>query len=347
MSFEEYADEPVMIDGYYRSRAGLNYSYLFFYEKKYFNDRYVESKKDWMRNSWHLSILYAFIYIVAVFLGQWYMKSRAKYDLRRALIAWNFVLAVFSFIGTVRIFPEFYHTIVHKGIDHSVCNNDYTHGVSGCWAWLFILSKVPELIDTLFIILRKQELIFLHWYHHATVLIYCWYSCKDFTASGRWFVFMNYTVHACMYTYYGFRALRFKIPRWVNVAITSGQISQMIIGIFVNLTAYYKKKRGEECAVTDENIKWSFIMYFSYFLLFFHFFYNAYIVNSKKKTQQQQQQQNGSAIVANGKAYHQNGIKSNGNGHHVNGEINNNNNNSNGTMNHQNGNGIFNDKKHD
>jgi elongation of very long chain fatty acids protein 6 len=341
MSFEEYADEPVMIDGFYRSRAGLNYSYLFFYEKKYFNDRYVESKKDWMRNSWYLSILYAFIYIVAVFLGQWYMKSRAKYDLRRALIAWNFVLAVFSFIGTVRIFPEFYHTIVHKGIDHSVCNNDYTHGVSGCWAWLFILSKVPELIDTLFIILRKQELIFLHWYHHATVLVYCWYSCKDFTASGRWFVFMNYTVHACMYTYYGFRALRFKIPRWVNVAITSGQISQMIIGIFVNLTAYYKKKRGEECAVSDENIKWSFIMYFSYFLLFFHFFYNAYIANSKKKTQQQ----NGSATaIANGKSYHQNGTKSNGNGHHVNGEINNN---SNGTMTHQNGNGIFNDKKHD
>jgi elongation of very long chain fatty acids protein 6 len=36
-------------------------------------------------------------------------------------------------------------------------------------------SKVPETVDTLFIVLRRQELIFLHWYHHASVLIYCFY----------------------------------------------------------------------------------------------------------------------------------------------------------------------------
>lgn len=60
---------------------------------------------------------------------------------------------------------------------------------------IFCISKVPELIDTLFIVLRKQKLIFLHWFHHATVLIYAWYSYHDWTASGRWFVFMNYSVH--------------------------------------------------------------------------------------------------------------------------------------------------------
>ena len=42
-------------------------------------------------------------------------------------------------------------------------------------AWLFMLSKVPETIDTLFIVLRRQPLIFLHWYHHASVLVYCFY----------------------------------------------------------------------------------------------------------------------------------------------------------------------------
>jgi len=204
-------------------------------------------------------------------------------------------------MGTVRFWPEFVYTLTHKGVEHSVCNPDYTHGVTGCWAWLFILSKVPELVDTLFIVLRKQELIFLHWYHHATVLVYCWFSSKDFSASGRWFVLMNYTVHAFMYSYYAFRAMRFKIPKWVNIAITSGQISQMIFGIYVNCLAYMKKRRGEACDVTDENITWSFIMYFSYFLLFFHFFYNAYISPSKKSPRTQSQSNgNGVKKQANG-----------------------------------------------
>jgi len=113
----------------------------------------------------------------------------------------------------------------------------------------------------------------------------------------------------------------------------------MIIGIVVNLAAYSTKKRGEQCAVSDENIQWSFIMYFSYFLLFFHFFYNAYISKSSKKSQKlngTNTAANGQHHLSNGKA-HQNG---NTNGHLKNGEINNNS--------IQNGNGYHsNDKKHE
>ena len=70
--------------------------------------------------------------------------------------------------------------------------------------------------DTLFIILRKQQLIFLHWYHHITVFIYVWYSYVHHTAPGQWFLVMNYTVHALMYTYYAFRSMKFKISKWVS-----------------------------------------------------------------------------------------------------------------------------------
>lgn len=320
MGFEDLLDEPVLIDNMYRSKSGLNYSSLWFYEQKFYSPRYVASKKSWMENNWHLSIVYAAIYIVAVFAGKHFMRNRQKFDLRRALIAWNLVLASFSIIGTIRVWPEFIHTIRTYGFEHSICSNDYASGVNGCWGWLFLLSKVPELVDTVFIILRKQQLIFLHWYHHATVLVYCWYSCKDFTASGRWFILMNFTVHAAMYSYYALRALRFKIPKWVNIIITSGQISQMIIGIFVNTVAYYKKKRGDPCDISDENIKWSFLMYFSYFLLFFKFFYDAYIAKPKPKQLGMNGHASSNGSLANGK-HHMNG-HANG---HLNKEINNNN----------------------
>ncbi len=52
--------------------------------------------------------------------------------------------------------------------------------------WAFCFSKLPELIDTVFIVLRKQPLIFLHWYHHASVLVYCWFSYQDYSSTGRY-----------------------------------------------------------------------------------------------------------------------------------------------------------------
>lgn len=70
--------------------------------------------------------------------------------------------------------------------------------VSGFWTWMFVLSKLPELGDTVFIVLRKKPLIFLHWYHHITVLLYTWYSFTEYTSSARWFVVMNYCVHRCV-----------------------------------------------------------------------------------------------------------------------------------------------------
>ncbi len=76
---------------------------------------------------------------------------------------------------------------------------------TGFWTEMFLWSKAVELIDTAFLVLRKRPIIFLHWYHHVTVMMYTWHACKEHAASGRWFISMNYTVHALMYTYYASR----------------------------------------------------------------------------------------------------------------------------------------------
>ena len=61
-----------------------------------------------------------------------------------------------------------------------VTKASYSFGSGSCGLWvaLFIYSKVPELIDTLFLILRSREVIFLHWYHHITVLLFCFQSYR-------------------------------------------------------------------------------------------------------------------------------------------------------------------------
>lgn len=259
------------------SLGGYRYSSMFEFEKN-FND--VEANQ-WMKKNWQKSILYSAIYLIVVFGGQHLMKDRQRLELRPLLTIWNTFLAVFSIMGAIRSWPEFFFLMKTHGFYHTVCISTMYKGVSGFWTYLFVMSKLIELGDTVFIILRKQQLIFLHWYHHITVFIYVWYSYMDHTAPGQWFLVMNYTVHALMYTYYAFRSMKFRISKWVMMTITALQLSQMVMGCFIAFYTYAMMKNGVFCNQTKENLIFCLLMYFSYFLLFAHFFYKTYFVSGK------------------------------------------------------------------
>ncbi len=132
----------------------------------------------------------------------------------------------------------------------------------------------------MFIVLRKQRLIFLHWYHHITVLVYSWYSYKDQVAGGGWFMTMNYTVHALMYSYYTARAAGLRVPKPCAILITSSQIAQMVMGLAVSVLVYQWMQDGD-CPSYMDNIVWASLMYLSYLLLFTSFFYQSYVKGSK------------------------------------------------------------------
>lgn len=155
--------------------------------------------------------------------------------------------------------------------------------VSGFWTWMFTLSKLPELGDTVFIVLRKQPLIFLHWYHHMTVLIYTWYSYSEYTSSARWFIVMNYCVHSIMYSYYALRSVGYSPPRSFAMIITILQLAQMIIGCGINIWAQQVVRQGlQECHISPTNVNLSLTIYLSYFVLFARFFQTVYFGTGKK-----------------------------------------------------------------
>jgi len=113
---------------------------------------------------------------------------------------------------------------------------------------------VPELLDTAFIVLRKKPLIFLHWYHHVTVLLYCWHCYATRSSAGLWFTAMNFGVHALMYYYYFLTALRVH-PWWAPV-VTALQISQMFVGVAVCAAVYYYQAvEGRPCDVSPANFQ--------------------------------------------------------------------------------------------
>jgi len=224
-------------------------------------------------------------YLVFIFSVQSFMKDRPPFTLRTPLTAWSLSLAVFSIIGACRTWPEFLHTLSTHGVYHTVCVPSFLEEdhVTALWTWLFVLSKLPELVDTVFIVLRKQQLIFLHWYHHVTVLWFSWYSYVGFTATCRWFMVMNYSVHALMYSYYAVKALKIPVPKVLAMVITTLQLLQMVFGCGVNILAWQYMGKGRACAVSYNNLYWSFLMYTSYFLLFARFFFLAYIAPAPRK----------------------------------------------------------------
>ncbi|KAL3108434.1 hypothetical protein niasHT_015356 [Heterodera trifolii] len=232
----------------------------------------------WMQENWLSSFAFSALYVVAIFGGQKLMSSQKPFALDQALFWWNLGLATFSIMGAVRMIPELFWSLNSNSFIYSICTASYAQGVTGFWTEKFALSKVFELVDTLFIVLRKRPLIFLHWYHHITVLIYTWMLYKDHTASGRWFITMNYTVHAFMYSYYALRAMKLRLPKWFAMMITVMQIAQMVVGVSLAFITLYLKLGGmESCQCTWTNLYASFILYGSYFLLFCNFFYQTYL----------------------------------------------------------------------
>lgn len=140
---------------------GPNYTYVFDFER----DFDQEVTKGWFLDNWQTITTYAAgLYILLIFGGQHYMSSRPRMEIRGALILWNAFLAVFSIMGALRTWTEFLHVLSEHGIHHSLCVSSFIEKdrVSGFWTFMFVLSKVPELGDTIFIVLRKQPLIFLH-----------------------------------------------------------------------------------------------------------------------------------------------------------------------------------------
>ncbi|XP_006831348.1 PREDICTED: elongation of very long chain fatty acids protein 3 [Chrysochloris asiatica] len=249
----------------------------------------VEVLRVFLEEYWTTSFSISVIYLLLVFVGQNYMKARKGFNLQKPLIMWSFTLAIFSILGTVRTW-SFMGTVLYRaGPKYSVCYTSFIENSAvRFWSILFTLSKIIELGDTAFIVLRKRPLIFVHWYHHSTVLVFTFFGYNKKMAAGGWFMTMNFGVHAIMYSYYTLRAAKMNPPKMLPMLITSLQIVQMFFGAFVSsLTYIWRHEHGCD-KTTMEQFIWSSILYSTYFILFAHFFCQAYLTpKDKSKTKSQ------------------------------------------------------------
>ncbi|KAJ3312044.1 hypothetical protein HDV04_003431 [Boothiomyces sp. JEL0838] len=242
---------------------------------------------NFTNNNWQIPFTAVSTYLAFCYFGKIYMKDRKPFNLKISLALWNSFLAVFSIAGAYITVPVILRNYRSMPFENTVCDrphDTWASGTVGFWVMLFSLSKIPELIDTVFIVLRKKPLIFLHWYHHATVMMYGWHAYSHLAAAGLYFVAMNYSVHAVMYTYYALQAAGL-CPRWFpSYIITISQILQMAVGTYVCVYTWYYMLQGKTCYNDLSGMIYGALMYISYFALFVNFAIQRFVLK-KKKTQ--------------------------------------------------------------
>lgn len=120
--------------------------------------------------SWTPAIVLTSAYFVLVLLGKWIMKDRKPFEIKGALQLHNLILLFMSVGMLIGALVEIVYTLSKYPFIDVFCSSNespLSYRLSGgglFWSYLFYLSKFYEFFDTLFIVLRKKPLIFLHFY---------------------------------------------------------------------------------------------------------------------------------------------------------------------------------------
>ncbi|KAI7892804.1 GNS1/SUR4 family-domain-containing protein [Mucor mucedo] len=112
-------------------------------------------------------------YFIVIFGGRYLMKNVPAFKLQIPFMIHNFLLTAVSFLLLVlmveQIFPIFYH----NGVMAAICADATWTQPLELLYYLNYLVKYWELIDTIFLVLKKKNLEFLHYYHHSLTMVLC------------------------------------------------------------------------------------------------------------------------------------------------------------------------------
>nr|CAH8867218.1 unnamed protein product [Trichobilharzia regenti] len=181
-----------------------------------------------------LSLYWAFVF----WLGPKIMKNQSSgFHLRPLMVIYNVVMVAFSFWLVYEFAVSGWlsgYTFGCQLVDRST-RPKAMRMANVCW--LYFITKLIELFDTVLFILRKKfELVsFLHVFHHSMMPISWWFGVKYVPGGiGTFHAFLNSIIHFFMYTYYGLAAAgpRFQRYLWWKKYMTTAQIVQFIIVIF-------------------------------------------------------------------------------------------------------------------
>ncbi|PTU19713.1 hypothetical protein P175DRAFT_0440953 [Aspergillus ochraceoroseus IBT 24754] len=223
-------------------------------------------------------------YYFVILGGRQLMKGFPAFKLQTPFIIHNFILTLISGGLLVLFVEQMLPTLWKDGVFVAICH------AKGGWTdelvllyYLNYLTKYLELLDTVFLVLKKKPLTFLHTYHHGATALLCYVELVGQTSVSWVPITLNLTVHVVMYWYY-FQSAR-GIRIWWKRYITILQIIQFVIDIgFIYFASYtyfastyfpWAPNAGK-CMGEEYAAGFGVFIISSYLLLFISFYLTTY-----------------------------------------------------------------------
>jgi hypothetical protein len=145
------------------------------------------------------------------------------------MVLHNLILCIFSLTVFIKTFPVIFQYITRYSLRDFI-NDPHRHMQDKLdfWIWIFYVSKIYEIFDSILLHVNQRPTSFLQMYHHAGAIICCWMLSVCDTHLPWIFVVLNSFIHTVMYFYYILTCVGIRPP--FKRLITRMQIAQFVSG---------------------------------------------------------------------------------------------------------------------
>lgn len=205
---------------------------------------YSEIKSDntidsWLfvSSPWPICIILTLYLTFVLNLGPKFMEKRKPMNIKYIILFYNLMQTIFN---SYILAYQFIRPDVASYLWNHLCHPDTTKGSIihevHIASWYFSISKIIDLLDTVFFVLKKKQshISFLHVYHHVNMVITCFAHLRFIKSENAAIgTIINSFVHVVMYSYYFLTALGPSVQKhlWWKKYLTRIQIIQFIFGI--------------------------------------------------------------------------------------------------------------------